>query len=191
MTNDARPPSPPPRTPLPRSPLQRSEAMLLTLAQGLAIAGGLVLLVLAGVTVYSIVGRALPEVPWLVWWGPVRGDFELVETGTALAIFAFLPYAQLTRSHVLVDLVTAAAPDRVKAILAVPAHLLLAGLAALITWRMLLATEALLTATYTQTTMLLRMPLWWGYLPSMLCMGFLAVTAAFSAWRALAEARRS
>ena len=173
-----------------RSPLQRSEGVLLAASQGLAVAGGAVLLAIAGVTVYSIVGRALPDVPGLAWWRPVRGDFEWVETGTALAIFAFLPYAQMKRAHVLVDLVTARASDRTKAALAVPAQLLWAIVAGVVSWRMIVATEALMTATYTQTTMLLRMPLWWGYLPSTVCMAFLTITALFSVWRAVDEARR-
>lgn len=168
--------------------LRRSEAILLRASQGLAIAGGLVLVALALTTVYSIVGRALPSLPGLAWWRPVRGDFELVEMGTAVALFAFLPYAQITRANVLVDMLTARLPARAQAVLAVPAHLLLFGLASLVAWRMAIGTIALLSVPFPQTTMLLGLPLWWGYLPSTLCMGFLALVAAFTAWRSVEEA---
>lgn len=171
--------------------LRRSETVLLAIARALACFGGLVLLALAAVTVYSIVGRALPDLAGLAWWRPLRGDFELVEMGTAVAIFAFLPYAHLVRAHVVVDLVTASANARVKARLAVPGHLLLTAIAGVMTWRMAVATESFLTATYTQTTMLLGMPLWWGYLPATLCMGFLTVSAAFSVWESVDEAWRT
>jgi TRAP-type C4-dicarboxylate transport system permease small subunit len=150
--------------------------------------GGIALVTISAVTVYSVVGRALPEWPWLTWWRPVRGDFELVEMGTAFAIFSFLPYAQLTRANVLVDVFTSGASPRAKSAMAVPANLLLTGIAALFTWRMAVATEALMTSTYTQTTMMLRMPTWWGYLPATVFMAFLALVSGFTVWRALDEA---
>lgn len=170
-------------------PLGRAERGLLWATQGLAVAGGIVLIVLAAVTVYSIVGRTLPDLPGLAWWRPLRGDFELVELGTALAIFAFLPYAHLTRANVVVDLLTARASARTKALLAVPANLLLTVLSGLLTWKMTEATLGLLTASYRQTTMLLRVPLGWAYLPATVCMAFLTVVAAFTAWRSIREAR--
>lgn len=168
--------------------MRRSEAILLRAAQGLAIAGGLLLVALALTTVYSIVGRALASLPGLAWWRPVRGDFELVEMGTAVALFAFLPYAQITRANVLVDVFTARLPARAQAALAVPAHLLLFGLASLVTWRMAIGTTALMSAPFPQTTMLRGLPLWWGYLPSTLCMAILTLVAAFTVWRSVEEA---
>lgn len=175
-----------------RSPraIDRIETALLAASKALAGLGGLVLLAVTGLTVYSIVGRALPSWPGLAWWGPVRGDFELVEAGTAIAIFSFLPYAHIARANVLVDVVTAGCSPRAKAALAVPANLLLASLAALFTWRMGVATAALIAAPFPQTTMLLRVPLWWGYLPATASMAFLTLVAAFTVWRSVDEARR-
>ncbi len=49
--------------------------------------GSLVLVLIALMSVASIVGRALAG----FGLGPVPGDFELVEVGTALAVFCFLP----------------------------------------------------------------------------------------------------
>lgn len=187
------------RTPVPPAPgepspgrpdrrvVQRAEAWLLAASTAVAALGGLALVAISAVTVYSVVGRALPEWPSLAWWRPVRGDFELVELGTALAIFSFLPYAQITRANVVVDVFTSRASPRAKAALAVPANLMLTAIAALFTWRMAVATEALMTSTYTQTTMMLRMPIWWGYLPATACMAFLTLVSGFTVWRALDE----
>ncbi|MGB0960974.1 MAG: TRAP transporter small permease, partial [Halocynthiibacter sp.] len=48
-------------------------------------------------TVVSVLGRKLFILP-------VPGDYELVELGTGVAVFFFLPWCQLRRSHVSVNL---------------------------------------------------------------------------------------
>lgn len=82
------------------------------LAQGLAYLGGLILVFLSGMTVVSIVGRALDGVGPL---GPVQGDYEMVANGCAIAVFFFLPLCQLRRGHVTVDIVIDRFPPRVRA----------------------------------------------------------------------------
>ncbi|MCV6596179.1 MAG: TRAP transporter small permease [Mangrovicoccus sp.] len=71
------------------------------LAKGLALFGGAVVLTLAAITAVSVTGRALSG----IGLSPVAGDFELVELGCALVVFSFLPWCQITRSHVRVDLI--------------------------------------------------------------------------------------
>ena len=66
----------------------------------LALAGGAVLLGIVGLTVVSIVLRELSG-------RPIPGDYELVEVGCAVAVFAFLPYCQLTGGNVFVGFATA------------------------------------------------------------------------------------
>ena len=167
----------------------RVEAYLTAVASALAVIGGIVLILMALVTVYSIIGRALPPgLPLLGWWESVRGNFELVELGTAIALFAFLPYTHLKRGNVLVDFFTMRASPRVKAAFAVLANLLFSAIAVLITWRMIVGTEEILTASYTQTTMLLRIPIWYGYLPSTVFMVLLSLVALYSVWRSAEEA---
>ena len=70
-----------------------------SLSKALALTAGGVLVLLAVMTVVSIAGRSL------LWAGlaPIAGDFELVEIGTAVAVFGFLPYCHLHRGHVSVD----------------------------------------------------------------------------------------
>ena len=75
-----------------------------------AYAGGIVLAAMATMTVLSIIGRATGI-------GAIRGDYELVATGCALAVFAFLPWCQLRRGHVTVDVVAALLPPRGQAAL--------------------------------------------------------------------------
>src|SRR6185436_13310533 len=53
-----------------------------------AMAGGLILLAMAGMTLASVIGRAF-------FARPVPGDVELVQIGTAVCIALFLPYTQL------------------------------------------------------------------------------------------------
>ncbi len=57
--------------------------------------GAFVLTLLAAMSVFSIAGRAFS----FAGLGPVPGDFELVEAGTALAVFCFLPWCHLKRAH--------------------------------------------------------------------------------------------
>lgn len=174
--------------PGPPGPLARVEAVLTVVAGALAFFGGLVLIAMALVTVYSIIGRALPpNLPLLDWWSSVRGNFELVELATAIAIFSFLPYTHLRRGNVLVDFFTMNAHPRTKAGFAVFANLLFSAIAVLFTWRMIVGAEEILTASFTQTTMLLRIPISYGYVPSTVFMVFLSAVALFSLWRSVAE----
>ena len=174
--------------PPPASLRLQVERILTGVAAALAFLGGLVLVAMATITVYSIIGRAIPPgAPLLDWWVPVRGNFELVELATAIAIFSFLPYTHIKRGNVLVDFFTMRAHPRVKAALAVFANLLFSAIVLLFTWRMAIATQEILTAGYTQTTMLLRIPIWYGYLPSAIFMAFLSLVALFSVWRSVEE----
>src|SRR5262245_22958651 len=67
-------------------------------SQGLALAGGALLVGLTLMSVASVIGRSLGH--------PLLGDFELVQFGCAVAISFFLPYAQLRRSNIIVDFFT-------------------------------------------------------------------------------------
>lgn len=62
--------------------------------------GVLILLGLAILSCVSIFGRSLTA----FGLGPVPGDFELVEAGTAFAVFCFLPLCHIARGHASVEL---------------------------------------------------------------------------------------
>ncbi|MBK5934145.1 TRAP-type C4-dicarboxylate transport system permease small subunit [Rhodovulum imhoffii] len=145
---------------------------LTRVARVLAMTGGAVLLAIAGVTVVSILGRALPGLP------PVTGDYELTEAGTAIALFCFLPWCQLNRAHVSVDLLTRRLPRRLEALSGLLADAVMMAVAGVILWRLWLgfaekfphggpALRAVLNMgpppVFAETTYDLQIPLWVPY----------------------------
>ena len=63
---------------------------------------------------------------------PVLGDVELVQMGCALAVAAFLPWAQMKNAHVIVDFFTHTAPLAVRRVLDRIAAIILTVLAFII-----------------------------------------------------------
>ncbi|MEM1235490.1 MAG: TRAP transporter small permease [Pseudomonadota bacterium] len=101
------------------------------LARSLAYVGGVILILLALITLISIIGR------WINT-GAIRsiaGDYELVEAGVGIAVFAFLPWCQLNRGHVTVDIFTNGLPARGRALTALVGDILIAAVAYVIMWR--------------------------------------------------------
>ena len=149
-------------------------------ATGVAVLGGLVLFALTLLTVISVVGRA-------AFSAPIQGDFELVELGMAVAIFSFLPYCQIVRGNVIVDLFTSRARPRTRALLDGIGNLLYTAIAALLTWRVALGGMEI--RSYRETTMVLQVPVWWGYVPAVAFLAFLTVVCAYTVWRSAEEYR--
>jgi TRAP-type C4-dicarboxylate transport system permease small subunit len=165
-------------------------------ARRVAYAGGLVLCGLAVMTVASIVGRRLSG----LGLGPITGDYELVATGVALAVFAFLPWCQLERGHVSVDLLVDALPARAKAAFGLFADALvaLASLVILIQlWRGFgekfpYGSEPVRAALgmgykpfFAETTYELEIPVWIPYGVAVVLAAFFAAVCLFTVWRAL------
>lgn len=132
------------------------------LARAMAWFGALVLSLLALLSVASIGGRALSG----VGLGPVPGDFELVETGTALAVFCFLPWCHLQRAHAVVDLLWSTYPAWLRRVLEVLADALMLLVWLLLSWRMGVSTTEY--RANGEVSFILQMPVWWGYAASML-----------------------
>jgi TRAP-type C4-dicarboxylate transport system permease small subunit len=152
--------------------------MLYRISVVFAAVGGLSLLGIIVLTVASVVGRELFDTP-------VSGDFELVEIGCAVAVFSFLPYCQLVRGNVVVDLFTESASLPTRAALELAGNLMFTVIAAVLTWRLVLGGIDL--ATYHEETMVLRVPAWWGFVPGALAMTLLTVVCAYTSWRSAAE----
>lgn len=145
-------------------------------SRGLAWFGALVLTALATISVLSIVGRAFA----FAGLGPIRGDFELVEAGTALAVFCFLPWCHLRRGHATVDMLWPLYPTRLRNGLEIVTEALMLVVWVLLTWRMGVA-----MADYRangEVSFILQMPVWWGYAASMVPAAFGCVAYA---WRLL------
>ena len=144
-------------------------------------AGGTVLIALVLLTVASIVLRE-------VTGRPIPGDFELVEIGCAIAMFAFLPYCQLVGGNVMVEFVTARAPAKLRGWLDAISNLVYTAIAALLTWRLTLGGHDIFS--YSETTMVLGVPVWWAFVPIVPAVALLAATCAYTSWRALIRIAR-
>lgn len=182
---------------------RRTGAMLGHLARALALFGGIVLAGIAAMTVLSVIGRAL--VSWGL--GPVPGDFELVQIGCAIAVFSFLPWCQLNRGHVTVDLLVERFSPRVQAMFQLFGDIAL-GAVALVMARQLWAGMiekfcadpndpvfgwlwtlfgTAQSYCWVEATYELNLPVWWGYGIGMIGASLFAATAVFSIWRSLNE----
>lgn len=152
------------------------------LARLLAIAGGLTLVALALMVVVSITGRAFAK----LGLGPVPGDFELIEAGCGVAVFAFLPWCQFRRGHVTVDVMAPYLPAGLWAALAVIGNVVMSAVAVIVTWQLWLGFFDKLA--YGETSMILRMPVWWGYAAGSFAAIVFAITCLYTVWRSLNEA---
>lgn len=119
--------------------------------------GAFVLTLVAAMSVISIAGRALS----FAGLGPVPGDFELVEAGTALAVFCFLPWCHLKRAHADVGMLWHVYPPSVRRFLVILSDALMLLVWLLLVWRMGLV--ALEYRENGEVSFILQMPVWWGY----------------------------
>jgi TRAP-type C4-dicarboxylate transport system permease small subunit len=146
----------------------------------LALAGGGLVLALALLVTASVLRR------WLTSQ-PIQGDFELVQIGLAVAVFAFLPICQLRGANIIVDSFTARAPATLRAALDASWALVYALVAALIAWQMVAGTrEAFASRT---TSMVLALPIGWGMALATAFAFWLAAVALVTAARAVRRSR--
>lgn len=138
-----------------------------------AVVGGLVLSATIIITCVSIAGRALG-------WGSVRGDVELVQSGMAFAIFAFLPLCQITAGHASVDIFTNWMSGRPFRFLILIIEIVFAITLVYIAMQLRLGMEDRIRSG--QTTFLLQYPVWWSYAASL---GGATLAAATGIWVAL------
>ena len=123
------------------------------LAASLVLFGGLCPVVACGLTVASILGRLTLR--------PLPGEIELVEALCGLAVFAFLPYCQLKRGHVGVDILISAFGPKAMNWTQLIGDIVIAVLIGLVTWRHAVGTMDKIGNG--ETTPLLLMPVWWGF----------------------------
>jgi TRAP-type C4-dicarboxylate transport system permease small subunit len=128
--------------------------LLDALAAALALAGGALLIGMAGLTALSVAGR---------WFAsrPITGDIELVQLGTATAIALFLPYCQRHRSHLIVDFFTARSSGPLRRRLDAVGSVLAGAVFLLLAWRAAVAVADMHAAA--ETSMVLGVPLWLAY----------------------------
>lgn len=146
----------------------------------LALVGGLVLTGLMLMSIASIAGRALFN-------KPLSGDFELVEIGSGLAIFLFLPACQLRGANVIVDFFTTGMSRRGQSRLDAFGALLYTLAAALFAWRLVFG--GLDYLRYGEKTMVLGLPLWWSFVLIIPAMVWLVLVSAYTVSRHVKSAR--
>ena len=158
--------------------------------------GGTILTGIAIMTVISIIGRAFVK----YGLGPIPGDFELVEAGCAVAVFSFLPWCQLNRGHVSVDVLANQFPKSLQGVLILIGDITISLVAFVITWRLWMGmgertiwfsqpVRDILGFGYKpfspEATFILGMPLWYGYLLSLIGAVLFSIVAAFTVWRSI------
>ena len=156
-------------------------------ASALAIVGGIVLTAVTMMSVVSIIGRWAvgSSIPVLGTMGPVPGDFELVEMGVAFAVFAFLGWCQFQRGHVTVDIFVSRLSPRTLAGLSMLSNAAITAAASLIAWQHGLG--MLDRIRYQESTMILQIPMWWGYAAALVGAWMFALVSLYTVWRSANE----
>ncbi len=169
-----------------------------SIARVFAYFGGIVLIALAVMTVISTVGRAF--VGLQIGLGPVPGDFELVEAGTAVAVFCFMSWCHLNQGHVTVDIVADYFPQKANLALVLIGNILVFLVAFTVAWRLWMGFGEQVTwfdqsvrdvlgfgyKPFTNnTTYILGMPLWYSYLLSFVGAALFTIISIYTIWRAL------
>ncbi len=141
-----------------RTGFSRLEKYITQLSVVLVGFGGLCLVAACALTGLSIIGALTIR--------PIPGEIEVVELLCGLAVFGFLPFCQLKRGHVGVDLLIAAFGQKAMNVTQLIGDIIIAGLFALITWRHCIGFLDKLENG--ETTPLLLWPIWWGYLVALI-----------------------
>jgi len=121
-----------------------------------ALIGGLVLIALMLMTVISVIGRGINS----YGIGPVPGDFELVEYGSAFVIFWVLPWCQMRHGHVAVDVVAQFFPKILSTLINAISHALMLIMTVFIARQLTIG--CLDKISDGETSFILQMPVWWG-----------------------------
>ena len=152
--------------------------VLASLTRALAIAGGALLTAVAVIVCVNVGMR------WLLH-SAVPGDIELVQLGTALGVFAFLPLCQLHRANIMVDTFTTGLPKRVRNGLDALWDLVWAFIALVLAWRLVIG--AYDTMRSNTVSMMLGLPTGWAIAFGALAFAFVGVVSIATAWRLLRE----
>jgi TRAP-type C4-dicarboxylate transport system permease small subunit len=101
-------------------------------------------------SIVSIVGRKIGA-------GPITGDMELMQTGTAVAACAFIPYCTIMADHLKVEFFTENIRPKLREALDAIGNLLLCIVFAILAWR---TTLQAIDGIGGEITALLSIPVW-------------------------------
>jgi TRAP-type C4-dicarboxylate transport system permease small subunit len=147
--------------------------VLLALSRFFAIVGGIVLVGVTLMSVWSIVGRE-------VFRKPIQGDFELTSLAVAVCVAAFLPYCQFVKGNIIVDFFTTGLSRKAQNRLDALGAVILAVVMGLAAWRTGVGMLSVKAAG--ETSMIMAVPVWLSY--AFIAPGFAltAVVALYTAW---------
>lgn len=150
------------------------------LAEAVAVLGGLCLLAAAILTGISITGGLV--------YKPLPGEIELVEILCGIAVFAFLPYCQLHKGHVGVDLLIGAFGPKAINWTQLIGDVVITLLLAIIAWRHWIGMiDKFRNGEFTP---ILFIPLWWGYAAAMVLLVVGLVISAWTVYSDISDIRR-
>ena len=154
------------------SPCRRAGVFLEYLTSAVAMAGGILLAGVMGMTVVSVFGRYVLD-------APIPGDYEITELACGVAVFAFFPYCHVRDSNIVVGFFTDRMRPHYKAALDTAHNVVFAIVACLVAWRLFVG--AIQKLADSETTMFLGIPLYWAYFPAVAGAGLLAAVCVFKA----------
>lgn len=147
--------------------------VLHTACRFFALCAGIILILMALMSLTSIVGRTFLGMP-------ILGDYELVQMMSAISVAMSLPFGQIIRGHVIVDFFTSGLPKPVNKGLDIVASLVLAIAGFVFSWRIALGMVEL--HNNDDASMLLNLSTWWGYAPMVPSFFLLGCAALYTAW---------
>jgi len=148
------------------------QGFLTSASRWFALVGSFIAMLVAVMSVYSIIGRAFLS-------KPLFGDVEITQMGIAASISLCLPWCQLHRGNILVDFFTQSTSARTRQILDSAGAFLMAAMCVLLAWRTTMG--ALAVSSAAETSMILGLPMWWAYVS--LAPGLL-LSALVALWQA-------
>ncbi len=146
-----------------------------------AVIGGLVLIAMAAMTVFSVVGRTF-------FSSPILGDVELVQLGLAVCVATFLPYTQFRSANIIVDFFTTRASAHAQRRMDGLGAFLYACCTALIAWRVYAG--ATMSYENQEASMLMNLPIWIPYalmVPGFVLCTLVGLYQAYGYWTTGAE----
>ena len=141
--------------------ITRFTSLIDWLAKQFAKVGGIILLALAVMTVLSVTGRAINA----YGFGPIDGDFELIEQGTAFIVFCSLPYCQMRFGHVSVDVLSRFFYYPLSWAIALISHIAMSVMAFIIARQLYYGLMD--KYSWGETSFIIQFPVWWGYAASL------------------------
>jgi len=146
----------------------RAAVLIETATRWWAILGGALILILAVMAAVSAASN-------VILGRPLAADYELVKHLTAVAVFMFLPYCQITGSNITVDFFTEGMSERAKKAMSAFSSLFALAFAIVLFVQMSKGFQSYVR--FQEVTPVLRLPLWTAFPPILVSIALLAAAS--------------